>query len=126
MAPSHKQWMYRHDLHPPHHAPPRYVRIEMQKKLTLVATWGGYGNDPGYFISPCSVHAFESVPKRWTEQHMVVDDDDGSDPMALPLTIKVVVADPGNSRVQILEHRVHFSSKLSSVIEKKSGCCIVS
>ena len=93
------------------------------KKLVLA---GAFLEAKSFETSGIGRTPLESVPKRWTEQHMVVDDDDGSDPMALPLTIKVVVADPGNSRVQILEHRVHFSSKLSSVIEKKSGCCVVS
>ena len=82
---------------------------------------GGYGNDPGYFIAPSSICAFESVPKKMCDDYF----DDTTHLSTKRLHVKVAVADPGNNRVQVLEHCVQFSQKVDMSTARKKGCCLV-
>ena len=82
---------------------------------------GGYGNDPGYFIAPSSICAFEGVPKKMCDDYF----DDTTHQSTKRLHVKVAVADPGNNRVQILEHEVQFTLEKEILDRSKKGCCLV-
>ena len=122
--PAHEQWMYVYRTKD--HV---YIRTVPRRKFILVGTWGGFGTGPGYFITPSSIDTFETVAKKHTEQEFT--DSSGGDSGAVAAAggkkvgISVVVADPGNNRVQILEHHVNFYTKEVVMNESKGGCCTV-
>ena len=119
--PQHLQWMYSYRT-----KTNCYIRTKPKRTLLLIATWGGYGNAPGYFISPSSIDTFENIPKKHTE--MEFSSLEGTAEMEFapnPLGISVCICDPGNNRVQILKHSINLHHKGKATEKNNGGCCSI-
>ena len=85
-------------------------------RLVCLATWGRYGNAPGFFRSPRSISSFIISTKRHVEH--------AAEKIASlnKHRVKIGIAIADSNRIQIMEHAVHINKDQDLNLGGK-GCC---